>query len=80
MVGIAALDKCAGAGGSGTGYSAGSCSDGRQQAPAQTAQPKPIPMGNINLENASLTAVIDQLARQLKLNLIVDPSVKGASR
>lgn len=52
------------------------------QAPSttapQTAEPKPIPLGNINLENASLTAVIDQLARQLKLNLIVDPAVKGA--
>src|SRR5579862_6708713 len=46
-----------------------------RQAPAT---PAPIPMGNLNLENASLTAVIDQLARQLKLNLIVDPSVKGS--
>jgi general secretion pathway protein D len=48
-------------------------------APPQTpAAPKPASMGNINLENASLTAVIDQLARQLKLNLIVDPAVKGS--
>jgi general secretion pathway protein D len=46
-----------------------------QQAPAA---PKPIPMGNLNLENASLTEVIDQLARRLKLNLIVDPTVKGS--
>jgi general secretion pathway protein D len=46
-----------------------------QQAPAA---PKPIPMGNLNLENASLTAVIDQLAQRLKLNLIVDPTVKGS--
>ncbi len=54
------------------------------QAPApqatapQTAEPKPIPLGNMNLENASLVAVIDQLARLLKLNVIVDPAVKGS--
>lgn len=42
----------------------------------QAAAPK-IPMGNMNLENASLTAVVDQLAQRLKLNLIVDPAVKG---
>jgi len=42
------------------------------------AAPKPNPMGNLNLENASLTAVIDQLARLLKLNIIVDPAVKGS--
>lgn len=53
------------------------------QPPAATAAqapvtPKPVPMGNLNLENASLTAVIDQLARLLKLNLIVDPAVKGS--
>ena len=36
-----------------------------------------IPMGSTNLENASLTLVIDQLARLLKLNIIVDPAVKG---
>ncbi|MGA3188588.1 MAG: type II secretion system secretin GspD [Bryobacteraceae bacterium] len=47
-------------------------------APQTAGAPKPAPMGKINLENASLTAVIDQLARQLKLNLIVDPSVKGS--
>jgi general secretion pathway protein D len=51
--------------------------------PAATAQqtpaaPKPAPMGNLNLENASLTAVIDQLAQRLKLNLIVDKGVTGA--
>jgi general secretion pathway protein D len=47
-------------------------------APQAPAPPKPIPMGNLNLENASLTAVIDQLAQRLKLNLIVDPAVKGS--
>jgi general secretion pathway protein D len=48
--------------------------------PANTAAqaPKPAPMGNMNLENASLTAVIDSLAQRLKLNIIVDPSVKGS--
>ncbi len=53
------------------------------QAPAATAPqapaaPKPAPMGNMNLENASLTQVIDSLAQRLKLNLIVDPAVKGS--
>jgi general secretion pathway protein D len=43
----------------------------------QAAAPKLPPMGNMNLDNASLTAVIDQLAQRLKLNLIVDPAVKG---
>lgn len=47
-------------------------------APQAPVAPKPIPMGSLNLENASLTAVIDQLARQLKLNIIVDPKVKGS--
>jgi general secretion pathway protein D len=49
----------------------------RATAPQAPAAQKPLPMGNMNLENASLTAVIDQLAQRLKLNLIVDPSVKG---
>jgi len=35
-------------------------------------------MGSTNLDNASLTLVIDQLARLLKLNIIVDPAVKGS--
>ncbi|MSV32152.1 MAG: type II secretion system protein GspD [Bryobacterales bacterium] len=33
--------------------------------------------GGLQLENASLTAVIDILARQLKINYILDPRVKG---
>src|SRR5580698_1869431 len=45
------------------------------QAPAAA---KPLPMGSLNLDNVSLTAVIDQLARFLKLNIIVDPAVKGS--
>jgi general secretion pathway protein D len=46
-------------------------------APQTPAAPAKIPMGSTNLENASLTLVIDQLARLLKLNIIVDPAVKG---
>jgi len=55
-----------------------------QAPPAATAPQTPaaaarsIPMGSMNLENASLTEVIDGLARRLKLNLIVDPAVKGS--
>lgn len=46
-------------------------------APQAPAAPKPAPMGQMNLENASLTAVIDSLAQRLKMNIIVDPAVKG---
>ncbi len=46
-------------------------------APQAPAAPKPAPMGQMNLENASLTAVIDSLAQRLKLNIIVDPAIKG---
>jgi len=46
-------------------------------AAAQLPAGAKIPMGSTNLENASLTLVIDQLARLLKLNIIVDPAVKG---
>ena len=48
--------------------------------PATTAsQPAPaaVSAGGLNLQNASLTEVIDILARQLKLNYILDPRVKG---
>ncbi len=37
----------------------------------------PSPAGGLNLQNASLTEVIDILARQLKINYILDPRVKG---
>jgi general secretion pathway protein D len=47
-------------------------------APQTPAAAKPPSMGNVNLENVSLTAFIDQMARLLKLNIIVDSSVKGA--
>ncbi len=59
------------------------------KATAQGAQPEPIrtapvppiapsPTGGLNLDNASLTTVIDILARQLKINYILDPKVKGS--
>ncbi len=49
--------------------------------PARTAPVAPIapsPTGGLNLDNASLTTVIDILARQLKINYILDPRVKGS--
>ena len=49
-----------------------------QTAPAQPAPaPAPVPIGNLQLQNASLVEVINQLARQLKINYILDPAVKG---
>ncbi len=53
---------------------------GTQAAPpaATTAQAPPaVSSGGLNLQNASLTEVIDILARQLKINYILDPRVKG---
>jgi general secretion pathway protein D len=43
--------------------------------PAQTSAPTSF--GGLNLSNASLVEVIDLLARQLKLNYILDPRVRG---
>ncbi|MFN0107136.1 MAG: type II secretion system secretin GspD [Bryobacteraceae bacterium] len=48
--------------------------------PAGTTPAAPLSggsTGGLQLENASLTAVIDILARQLKINYILDPRVKG---
>lgn len=47
--------------------------------PAQTRAPSapPTVYGGLSLNNASLTEVIDLLARQLKINYILDPRVKG---
>jgi general secretion pathway protein D len=50
--------------------------------PGQSAQPaqpaaSTVRIGNLSLRNASLTEVIDQLARQLHINYILDPAVKG---
>src|SRR2546430_310176 len=51
-------------------------------APApQTAPQAPAPqvqIGALSLNNVSLTEVIDSLARQLKINISVDPAVKGS--
>ena len=46
--------------------------------PAVTAVPAPSGKLFLNLQNASLTAVIENLARQLKINYILDPRVKGS--
>src|ERR1700693_5704441 len=43
------------------------------QQPAQQAAPGPV----LNLQDASLTEVVDQLARQLRINIQIDPRVKG---
>ena len=45
-----------------------------QDAPAAP----PVSVGNLNLTNASLREVIDQLARQLRLNVIIDDKVTGS--
>jgi general secretion pathway protein D len=48
-----------------------------QAAPATPPQTPLVPIGNLSLQNASLVEVIDQLARQLHINYILDPAVKG---
>ncbi len=55
-----------------------------QQAPVPAQQaPVPAPQAAapagpvLNLQDASLTEVIDQLARQLRINIQIDPRVKG---
>jgi general secretion pathway protein D len=45
-------------------------------APAPRAKPASVPPG-LNLTNASLVEVIDILARDLKINYILDPKVTG---
>ncbi len=49
------------------------------QNPPQPAPPSgpPTVFGGLSLNNVSLTEVIDLLARQLKLNYILDPRVRG---
>jgi general secretion pathway protein D len=44
---------------------------------ATTPAGPPTVYGGLSLNNASLTEVIDLLARQLKINYILDPRVKG---
>lgn len=58
---------------------------GAAAAKPQGAQPTapmptlpPPPAGSLTLQNASLREVIDLLARQLKINYIIDPRVNGA--
>jgi general secretion pathway protein D len=47
-------------------------------APATAPATHPaVVYGGLNLHNASLTEVIDMLARQLKINYVLDPRVKG---
>jgi type II secretory pathway component GspD/PulD (secretin) len=52
-----------------------------QPAPAQAPAQQPAPsMGTLNLQNASLTEVVDSLAKQLRMNVIYDvplTSLKG---
>ena len=50
------------------------------QAPATAPQAPagPVQMGGLNLQNVSLTEVIDQLAKQLHLNYIIDPTIAKA--
>lgn len=48
-----------------------------QQPATQAEQPAPAIIGPMSLQNVSLTEVIDRLARQLKINYILDPRVKG---
>src|ERR1700761_6597092 len=49
----------------------------------QPAQPPPAPAptvpGGLNLNNASLTAVIDLLAQDLHINYVLDSSIKGGT-
>ena len=48
-----------------------------EQENIPTTLPATPRTGTLNLQNASLTEVIDVLARQLKINYILDPRVKG---
>ena len=50
----------------------------QQPAPQPPPAAAPVPIGNLSLQNASLVEVVDQLARQLKINYILDPAVKGS--
>ena len=58
---------------------------GAAQAETAEAQPQPAPppgsartpTGSLNLQNVSLTQVIDALCRQLEINYVLDPAVQG---
>jgi type II secretory pathway component GspD/PulD (secretin) len=45
---------------------------------AQNQPAAPVVYGGLSLHNASLTEVVDMLARQLKINYVIDPQVKGS--
>jgi len=49
-----------------------------QPQPEAPAGERRVPTGTLSLQNASLTEVIDALARQLGINYILDPRVKGS--
>ena len=49
----------------------------RERQRALRRHSAPSPAGTLTLQNASLTEVIDYLARQLKINYILDPRVRG---
>jgi general secretion pathway protein D len=40
--------------------------------------PKPVPIGSLSLQNASLVEVVDQLAQRLGINYIPDARLKGS--
>ena len=50
-----------------------------QTAPAAAPAPAGNPIGGFNLNDASLTEVIDIMARELKINYVIDAAVKGGS-
>jgi general secretion pathway protein D len=49
------------------------------QAPQQPAPAAATPIGGINLTNASLLEVINTFARELKINYVLDASIKGGT-
>src|ERR1700761_963047 len=49
-----------------------------QQPPQAQANPSAtVPLGTLNLNNASLSELVDTLARQLHINVIYDVPIKG---
>src|SRR6185437_9095512 len=47
------------------------------QAQPPAPQPPTVPVASLNLNNVSLTEVVNQLAQQLHINIVLDPGVKG---
>jgi pyruvate/2-oxoglutarate dehydrogenase complex dihydrolipoamide acyltransferase (E2) component len=50
----------------------------KQETPAGPVTAPAATYGGLNLQNVSLVEVIDYLARELKINYVIDPSVKGS--